>query len=76
MKRLIDLLAPLGLLVIIGAQMWSRAGKTLPGKPEYFWIAGGALVLLNVLLRGPAIAAAIGRRQLATAGTPSCSWPS
>jgi len=68
MKRLIDLLAPLGLLVIIGAQMWSRAGKTLPGKPEYFWIAGGALVLLNVLLRGPAIAAAIGRRQLRYGG--------
>jgi hypothetical protein len=42
--------------------MWTRAGKTLPGKPEYFWIAGLALVLLHLSLRGPAIAATVGRR--------------
>ena len=32
MKRLIDLLAPLGALVIIGSQAWSMAGRALPGS--------------------------------------------
>ena len=68
MKRLIDVLAPLGLLLMIGARVWVRAGRTLPGEPHYYWIAGGVLILLHLLLRGPAIAAAIGRRQLRYGG--------
>jgi len=68
MKRLIDFLAPVGFLVIVGAQVWTRAGRSLPGKPEYYWLAGGLLILLHLLLRAPAMAAAIGRRQLRYGG--------
>ena len=32
MKKLIDFLLPLGLIVMIGSQAWVRAGKSLPGK--------------------------------------------
>jgi len=38
-------LSPLGLLVIIGATAWSRAGKTLPGQEAYWMYAGAFLIL-------------------------------
>jgi ABC-type uncharacterized transport system involved in gliding motility auxiliary subunit len=63
MRRFIDLLAPLGFLVVIGAEFWSRAGKHLPGKFEYYLIAGGVLVLAHLILRYEDIVGAIGRRQ-------------
>jgi ABC-type uncharacterized transport system involved in gliding motility auxiliary subunit len=68
MKRLVDTLAPLGLLVIVGAMAWTRAGRTLPGKLDYWLLAGAALVVLNLLLRGGELADAIGRRQLRYGG--------
>ena len=63
MRRLVDTLAPLGLLVMIGAAAWLRAGKTLPGKPEYYTLAGLVLIALHVLLRWDDLAGLVGRRQ-------------
>lgn len=68
MKRLIDFLAPLGLLVILGSQGWAMAGRTLPGQERYYVIGGAALVLLHLLLRFEALVAFIGRRQLRYGG--------
>jgi len=62
--RAVDLLAPLGFLVIVGAEAWERAGKTLPGKPDYYLIAGAALILTHLLLRFEDITRRVGRRQM------------
>jgi ABC-type uncharacterized transport system involved in gliding motility auxiliary subunit len=62
--RAVDFLAPLGFLVIVGAQAWERAGKTLPGKPDYYLIAGAALILTHLLLRFEDITRRVGRRQM------------
>jgi ABC-type uncharacterized transport system involved in gliding motility auxiliary subunit len=62
--RAVDILAPLGFLVIVGAQAWERAGKTLPGKPDYYLIAGAALILTHLLLRFDDITRRVGRRQM------------
>ena len=56
MRRAIDFLAPLGLVVIIGSAAWERSGRTLPGKPDFYLIAGAALILAHILLRGDEIA--------------------
>jgi len=64
MKKLIDFLLPLSLLVMIGSQAWARAGKSLPGKPEYWLIAGAALLFLYLLLRFDDLAGLVGRRQM------------
>lgn len=65
MKRFIDFLSPLGLLIVIGSMAWVRAGKQLPGgKGEYYVIAGAVLVLLHVVLRFEDILKLVGRRQL------------
>jgi len=63
MKRVVDFLAPLGLLVVIGAEAWERTGRTLPGKSYYYLIAAGVLVLAHIVLRWDDIVGAIGRRQ-------------
>jgi gliding motility-associatede transport system auxiliary component len=65
MRRAIDFLAPVGFLVIVFAVAWTRAGKHLPGKFEYYVLAGLALALAHVLLRWEGIAHAlgIGKRQ-------------
>lgn len=64
MKRLVDALAPLGLLVIIGTALWQRSGKTLPGDPAW-WLYGALfLILLHLALRFEDITKAIGRRQM------------
>ena len=62
--RAVDFLAPLGFLVIVGAEGWQRWGKTLPGKPEYYLIAGAALILTHLLLRFEDITRRVGRRQM------------
>jgi ABC-type uncharacterized transport system involved in gliding motility auxiliary subunit len=62
--RAVDALAPLGFLVIVGAEAWERAGKTLPGKPDYYLIAGAALILTHLLLRFEDITRRVGRRQM------------
>ena len=49
MRRAIDFLAPLGLVVIIGSAAWERSGRTLPGKPDFYLIAGAALILWNTV---------------------------
>lgn len=64
LRRLLDLLAPLGLLVVVGALAWARSGRTLPGGLRPYLIAGAALVLVHAVLRWEDIASRIGRRQM------------
>jgi hypothetical protein len=64
MRRLVDLLAPLGLVVIVGSLWWQRQGKTLPGQPDWYLYAGFGLILLNLLLRWRDLAGAVGARQM------------
>ena len=64
MKRAIDLLAPLGLAVIVGSEAWQRSGHALPGKPDAYLIAGAALILAHLLLRWEDVSRRIGRRQM------------
>jgi ABC-type uncharacterized transport system involved in gliding motility auxiliary subunit len=61
----VDLLAPLGLLVILAAYAWQVSGRPLPGRFEYYLSAGVFLCVLHAGLRWDAIVARIGRRQLA-----------
>ncbi len=64
LKRLVDLLAPLGFLVAVGVIAWTRWGKTLPGGLRPYLIAALALVLLHLILRWEDVARGLGRRQL------------
>ena len=64
MKKLIDVLAPLGLVVLIGAIVLDRIGRPLPGKPAAYLIAGAVLVLAHLLLRWEEVSRRIGRRQM------------
>jgi gliding motility-associatede transport system auxiliary component len=60
-----DVLAPLGLLVLVGAFGWQRfTTKALPGQPRWYYIAGASLILMHLTLRWDDIAARIGRRQM------------
>ncbi len=68
MKTLIDLLGPLGLLVIAASQIAPALGRTLPGRPAIYLIAGAVMMLLHLVLRFDAIARALGRRQLKYGG--------
>jgi ABC-type uncharacterized transport system involved in gliding motility auxiliary subunit len=63
-RKAIDFLAPLGLLVIVGARIWQGLGRTLPGKPEFYLYAGAALILAHLLLRWEDISKHVGRRQM------------
>jgi ABC-type uncharacterized transport system involved in gliding motility auxiliary subunit len=63
-KKLIDFLGPLGLMVMVGSQAWVRTGKSLPGKPEHWLIAGALLVLFHLILRWEDVAGLVGRRQM------------
>jgi hypothetical protein len=63
-KRAVDFLAPLGLVVIIGAEAWQRAGRVLPGQERYYLAAGLALILLHLSLRWDDIARYVGARQM------------
>jgi ABC-type uncharacterized transport system involved in gliding motility auxiliary subunit len=63
--RPFDVLAPLGLLVIVGAAGWQRfSTRALPGQPRWYYLAGLALILAHLVLRWDDIAARIGRRQM------------
>lgn len=64
MRRAIDFLAPLGLVVIIASLAWQRIGRTLPGKPEAYLIAGAVLILAHLLLRWDEVARLVGPRQM------------
>jgi gliding motility-associatede transport system auxiliary component len=64
MKRLVDVLAPLGFVVAVAALGWTRYGKTLPGGLRPYLIAALALVLLHLVLRWEDVARGLGRRQL------------
>jgi ABC-type uncharacterized transport system involved in gliding motility auxiliary subunit len=68
MKRLIDFLAPLGVLVILGSQAASMAGKNLPGQERYWLIGGSFLIALHLVLRFEEIVRLVGRRQLRYGG--------
>ena len=63
-RRAIDLLAPLGLVVIVGAEWWQRLGRTLPGKQQYYLAAGLALILAHLSLRWDDLTRYVGRRQM------------
>jgi ABC-type uncharacterized transport system involved in gliding motility auxiliary subunit len=64
MRRLVDFLAPLGIVIMVGSLAWQRAGRTLPGKPEAYLIAGAALILAHLLLRWDEVAKLAGPRQM------------
>jgi hypothetical protein len=63
-KRAVDFLAPLGLLVIVGAEAWQRTGRTLPGKEQYYLAAGLALVFAHLSLRWDDLTRYVGQRQM------------
>jgi ABC-type uncharacterized transport system involved in gliding motility auxiliary subunit len=65
LHKLLWLLAPLGVLLMIGASAWGFFKQPLPGGTQVYVIVGGALVLLHLLLAWEAIANALGRRQMA-----------
>ncbi len=68
MKRLVDFLAPLGILVLIASQAWLISGRPLPGQERFYVIGGVALILAHLLLRFEAIVGAIGKRQFRYGG--------
>jgi ABC-type uncharacterized transport system involved in gliding motility auxiliary subunit len=63
-KRLVDLLAPLGVLVIVGAFAWQASGRRLRGSMETYVVVGAALMLAHLLLRWEDISRRLGRRQM------------
>ena len=65
--RITDLLAPLGLVVIIAAKAVELNGH-LPG-PFWYYLAGGlALMALHVVLRWDDVVAGLGARQMMHGG--------
>ena len=64
MRRLIDLLAPLGLVIMAAAALVARHGWTVKPNLNTYLIAGAALVVAHIALRWEDIYKAIGGRQL------------
>jgi ABC-type uncharacterized transport system involved in gliding motility auxiliary subunit len=64
MRRVIEMLAPLGLLVMAGAAVAVRQGYNVRPNLNTYLAIGLALVLLHVALRWESIYRAIGGRQL------------
>ena len=64
MRRVIDLLAPLGFLIMAGAAIAARQGVTLKPNLSTYVLAGLALVVAHLALRWEAVYRAIGGRQL------------
>ena len=68
MGRAVDLLAPLGLLVMAGAAIASRYGVALPGGLNPWLAAGAVLMLVHLALRWESVVKAVGGRQLRHGG--------
>ena len=68
LKRLVDFLAPLGLVLAVAVVAWTRAGRTLPGGLRPYLIAAFALVLVHLVLRFEDVVRSLGRRQLKYGG--------
>ena len=67
MKKLVDVLAPLGFAVAVAALAWERVtpfGKPLPGGLRPWLVGALALVLLHLVLRWEDAVRGVGRRQL------------
>jgi ABC-type uncharacterized transport system involved in gliding motility auxiliary subunit len=64
LNKLVWLLAPLGVLLAVGAWIWGFTKAPLPGGTAVYVTVGGALVLLHLLLKWEDIVQAIGGRQL------------
>jgi ABC-type uncharacterized transport system involved in gliding motility auxiliary subunit len=62
MRRLIDFLAPAGLLLALAALALSRSERGLPGGLRPYLIAAGVLVLAHLVLRWEEVAALLGGR--------------
>jgi ABC-type uncharacterized transport system involved in gliding motility auxiliary subunit len=63
MKR-IDLLTPVAFALMIGAWAWTRQDVRIPGRLEYYLVAGAVLIIVHLILRGGDVARAIGGRQM------------
>jgi ABC-type uncharacterized transport system involved in gliding motility auxiliary subunit len=66
--RAVDLLAPLGLLVMAGAVVAERYGVTLPGGRNPWLAAGASLIAIHLVLRWESVTKAVGARQLRHGG--------
>ncbi len=64
LKRLIDVLAPLGIALALGVFIWTQRGHALPGGLRPWLVAALALVLLHLVLRWDSVVRGIGKRQL------------
>lgn len=58
------LLAPLGLLLALGAWLWGTFKAPLPGGTAVYVVVGAALVLLHLLLKWEDVTNALGGRQI------------
>ncbi len=65
LRRLVDLLAPVGLLVIVVSQWLSHEGHALPGAAEHYLVGGAALIVFHLTLRWESLTGGVGRRQWA-----------
>jgi ABC-type uncharacterized transport system involved in gliding motility auxiliary subunit len=68
MRRFIDLLAPLGFIVMGGAFLIDRMGQKIPGNLEVYFLVGSAFIVTHLLLRFEDITRAVGARQLRYGG--------
>jgi ABC-type uncharacterized transport system involved in gliding motility auxiliary subunit len=68
MKRLVDFLAPLGLLILFIRVAATFSTRTLPGQERWYWIAGATLILMHLVLRFERLVAFVGRRQMRYGG--------
>ncbi|MET0553917.1 MAG: GldG family protein, partial [Vicinamibacteria bacterium] len=64
LNKLVWILAPVGVLLALGAWLWGTFKGPLPGGTAVYVTVGGALVLLHLLLKWEDIVTAIGGRQL------------
>jgi gliding motility-associatede transport system auxiliary component len=66
--KVVDLLAPIGIVVAAGAFLAEKYGKVLPGGLAPYLIAAAVLVLAHLILRWESIGRAVGARQLRHGG--------
>jgi len=67
-RRLQDYLTPVGIAIALGALGWHRSGRSLPGEPIWWVIAGVALIAVHAVLRWDDLQGAVGGRQLRHGG--------